>query len=193
MCPRYCSYKHTFTHSHTNTHTSSIVYPQSKAIKRLQTIQTSAARLVSRTKKYQSISRVLQSLHWLPVHYRIMFKILLLSYQCFHNLAPSYLTELLTIYKPGRNLRSGKKNFFVISPVLTKTYGERTFVHAAPIMWNNLPDSLRSLNSMEHFKSALKTYLFQLSLISWTCTVPPPNLFFLTAHRDVPCKVLCAL
>ena len=135
-------------------------------IKRLQTIQNSAARLVSRTKKYQSISPVLQSLHWLPVHYRIMFKILLISYQCFHNLAPSYLTELLTIYKPGRNLRSGKKNFFVISPVLTKTYGERTFAHAAPIMWNNLPDSLRSLNSMEHFKSALKTYLFQLSLIS---------------------------
>ena len=135
-------------------------------IKRLQTIQNSAARLVSRTKKYQSISPVLQSLHWLPVHYRIMFKILLLSYQCFHNLAPSYLTELLTIYKPGRNLRSGKKNFFVVSPVLTKTYGVRTFAHAAPIMWNNLPDSLRSLNSMEHFKSALKTYLFQLSLIS---------------------------
>ena len=118
---------------------------------------TTYTRLVSRTKKYQSISPVLQSLHWLPVHYRIMFKILLLSYQCFHNLAPSYLTELLTIYKPGRNLRSGKKNFFVISPVLTKTYGERTFAHAAPIMWNNLPDSLRSLNSMEHFKSALKT------------------------------------
>ena len=119
---------------------------------------------MSRTKKYQSISPVLQSLHWLPVHYRIMFKILLLSYQCFHNLAPSYLTELLTIYKPGRNLRSGKKNFFVIPPVLTKTYGERTFAHAAPIMWNNLPDSLRSINSMEHFKSALKTYLFELSL-----------------------------
>ena len=79
-------------------------------------------------------------------------------------LAPSYLTELLTLYKPGRNLRSGKKNFFVIPPVLTKTYGERTFAHAAPIMWNNLPDSLRSINSMEHFKSALKTYLFELSL-----------------------------
>ena len=93
-----------------------------------------------------------------------MFKILLLSYQCFHNLAPSYLTELLTIYKPGRNLRSGKKNFFEIPPVLTKTYGEHTFTHAAPIMWNNLPDSLRSFNSMEHFKSALKTYLFELSL-----------------------------
>ena len=90
-------------------------------IQRLQIIQNSAARLVTRTKKYQSISPVLHSLHWLPVHYRIMFKVLLLSFPCFHNLAPSYLSELLTIYKPGRNLRSGKKNLFVIPPVLTKT------------------------------------------------------------------------
>ena len=57
-----------------------------------------------------------------------------------------------------------KTTCFVILPVLTKTYGERTFAHAAPIMWNNLPDSLRSINSMEHFKSALKSYLFELSL-----------------------------
>ena len=42
--------------------------------------------------------------------------------------------------------------------------GERTFAHAAPIMWNNHPDSLRSINSVEHFKSALTTYLFELSL-----------------------------
>ena len=34
-------------------------------IQTLQTIQNSAARLVSRTKKYKSISPVLQSLHWL--------------------------------------------------------------------------------------------------------------------------------
>ena len=55
-----------------------------------------------------------------------------------------------------------EKLFFVVPPVLTKTYmyGEHTFAHAAPILWNNLPDSLRSINSMEHFKSVLKTYLF---------------------------------
>ena len=138
---------------------------------------------------------MLVGIRWLPVHYRIMFKILLLSYQCFYTLAPSYLTELLTIYKPGRNLRSDKKHCFVIPPVLTKTYGERTFAHAAPIMWNNLPDSLRSINSMEHFKSAVKTYLFELSL--WyhepiQCLLLLTS-FFLTAHRDMPCKVLCAL
>ena len=61
---------------------------------------------------YKLVSSKLQILIWkdtiFPIHYSV---ILLLSYQCFHNLAPSFLTELLTIYKPGRNLRSGK-NFF---------------------------------------------------------------------------------
>ena len=50
--------------------------------------------------------------------------------------------------------------FVYIGVVLSKI----NIAHAAPIMWNNLPDSLRSINSMEHFKSALKTYLFELSL-----------------------------
>ena len=43
---------------------------------------------------------------------------------------------------------------------------ERTFAHAAPILWNKCPDSLRSVYSMEDFKSALKptclTYLHDI-------------------------------
>ena len=158
-------------------------------IQRLQTIQNPAARLVSRTKKYQSISPVLQSLHWLPVHYRIMLKILLLSNQCFHNLAPSYLTELLTIYKPGRNLRSGKKNFFVIPPVLTKTYGERTFAHAAPILWIQVfPTLWRSTQWMLFKCNFLKGFI---SIIPWYhetligCSLMLTSDFYYSAYRDI--------
>ena len=63
----------------------------------------------------------------------------------------------------------GQGNFCILS---LSVRGELTFLVECiyykkhTIMWNNLPDSLRSLNSMEHFKSALKTYLFQKSLIS---------------------------
>ena len=131
-------------------------------IQRLQVVQNSAARLVSRSNKHESVSPILQSLHWLPVRSRIMFKILLFAYECFHDLAPSYLSELLTTYKPERNLRSSKKNLFIIPTVLTKTYGERSFAYAAPILWNSLPDSLRCINTIDHFKSALKTHLFKI-------------------------------
>ena len=58
-------------------------------LKKLQVIQNAAARLVTRTKKFESISPILRALHWLPIRSRIAFKILLLTYQCFHEMAPS--------------------------------------------------------------------------------------------------------
>ena len=42
----------------------------------LQKIQNTAARIISRTRKFDHITPVMQNLHWLPVQYRIMFKIL---------------------------------------------------------------------------------------------------------------------
>ena len=57
-------------------------------------------------------------------------------------LSSTWLHHILLNYLPFTNLEGisgqARKTFFVISPVLTKTYGERTFAHAAPIMWNNL-------------------------------------------------------
>ena len=42
-----------------------------------------------------------------------------------------------------------------------KTYGDASFSVAAPLLLNSLPSNLRSANSVKHFKSLLKTYLFQ--------------------------------
>ena len=154
---------HAFVMCHIDFCNSLLIGLPVRHIQRLQVIQNSAARLVSRTKKHESVSPILQCLHWLPVRSRIMFKILLFAYECFHDLAPSYLSELLTTYKPERNLRSSKKNLFIIPTVLTKTYGERSFAYAAPILWNSLPDSLRCINTIDHFKSALKTHLFKIA------------------------------
>ena len=60
-------------------------------LKRLQSVQNAAARLVSGSRKYDHISPVLHQLHWLPVDKRIIYKILLMVFKCLHNLAPSYL------------------------------------------------------------------------------------------------------
>ncbi len=40
---------------------------------RLQTVQNAAARLLTGTRKYEHITPVLLSLHWLPVHFKIEF------------------------------------------------------------------------------------------------------------------------
>ncbi len=49
---------------------------------------------------------ILQSLHWLPIKFRISYEILLLAYKALNDLAPVYLTSLLSCYNPTRSLRS---------------------------------------------------------------------------------------
>ena len=130
-------------------------------IQRLQLIQNSAARLITQTKKHESISLVLRNLHWLPIQSRIQFKVISLTYQCFYHFAPPYLTELLRQYKPERTLRSSKKSLLHVPHTITKSYGERSFSHAATVLWNNLPEYLRNIEKYDKFRSNLKTYLFQ--------------------------------
>jgi len=48
------------------------------AIQKLQQLQNSAARFVSKTGRYEHIIPVLKALHWFPVRYRIDFKITVL-------------------------------------------------------------------------------------------------------------------
>ena len=53
---------------------------------KLQTIQNSAARLITEGSKYDHITPVLYNLHWLPVCKCIEFKVLLLVFKCIHGL-----------------------------------------------------------------------------------------------------------
>ncbi len=69
-------------------------------------VQNAAARVLTRTRKYDHISPVLSTLHWLPTKHRIDFKILLITYKALNGLAPQYLSELLSHYSPPRPLRS---------------------------------------------------------------------------------------
>ena len=43
-----------------------------------------------------------------------------------------------------------------------KSYGQRACSNSAPILWDNLFKAIRNSESALFFKSALKTYLFQL-------------------------------
>ena len=76
------------------------------ALKHLQLVQNAAARVLTRTKKCEHISPVLKTLHWLPIKFRIDYKILLLTYKALKGLAPVYLSELLIPYSPPRLLCS---------------------------------------------------------------------------------------
>ena len=62
---------------------------------RLQKIQNSAARILARLPRFSHILATLFDLHWLPIRYRIKFKMCILTYQAYHRSAPSYLCDII--------------------------------------------------------------------------------------------------
>ena len=129
-------------------------------IKKLQLIQNNAARVVVQQNRSCHITPILIDLHWLPVVFRIHYKILLLVYKCINGKGPAYLTSLLQTYTPPRALRSSTQLLLTEVPS-QKKYGERAFCAAGPKLWNYLPLHIRQCNSVAAFKSSLKTYLFK--------------------------------
>ena len=75
----------------------------------------SAARLAESSWKYEHISPLLMELRWLPIEQRVEFKILLYVFKIVNDMAPSYLQDLLELYRPTRYLTSTKKSYCKLS------------------------------------------------------------------------------
>ena len=132
-----------------------------KMLTKLQTLQNASARLVTGLKKREHITPTLRKLHWLPVHERIIFKILLLTFKCLNGMGPSYLSDMLKPYTPARTLRSSSNNLLQIPNTHYRDTERRSFSVRAPIEWNRLPLEIKNKKTVASFKVALKTYLFK--------------------------------
>ena len=71
-------------------------------IHKIQRVQNAAARVICNESKYCRITPLLYNLHWLPVTFRIEFKILLLIFKAIKGFAPGYITELINVKNEGR-------------------------------------------------------------------------------------------
>jgi hypothetical protein len=127
---------------------------------RLQRLQNCAARLITRTPRRSHITPVLKELHWLPTEYRPRFKVLLLTYKALHGLAPVYISDMIEQYQPTRSLRSSQRSLLVVPRVRT-AYGKRSFRYASATLWNELPENVKSAQSVSAFKRLVKTHLFR--------------------------------
>ena len=128
---------------------------------RLQRVQNTSARLISQTRKYDHITPVLIKLHWLPVEFRVQYKVLLYTYKSTQGTVPVYISNLVEHQQHRRTLRSNSKSLLNVPRLRTITYGDRSFRKSAATLWNNLPEHLKAANSVNLFKSKLKTYLFK--------------------------------
>ena len=111
-------------------------------IQKLQRVQNSAARLVFQESQFCLITPFLRALHWLPVSYQIAFKIILLTFKAIHKLAPTYISELVSL-KVLDTLGVGTISDQMTANFLTFHHASlvprlvsRSFYMAAPKLWN---------------------------------------------------------
>jgi hypothetical protein len=136
-----------------------------KDLRPLQAVQNAAARLIVGLRKRDHITPTMKRLHWLPVEYRILYKVLLLTYKSLNGCGPEYLKELLNNYVPTRSLRSSHSGQLCVPKTHYVTTKKRAFGACAPTEWNKLPTNIHHKDSVNSFKTALKTYLFKLAFV----------------------------
>ena len=156
-----CSIVHPFISSHIDYCNTLLNGLPACLVGKLQRVQNAAARLTLKIGKFDHVSPALIQLHWLPVRFRIKFKVLLLVFKAIHKMSPQYITEMCVRTMNDRYcLRSNNAVTLTVPRFKCITFGGRAFAASAPYQWNTLPDRLRSCNDLETFKRQLKTYLF---------------------------------
>jgi len=145
---------------------------------RLQRMQNAIARVVVNDYSRLHVSEVLQSLHWLPIQFRIDYKISLLTYKILSTGEPSYLFDMLFFHVPARSLRSSADGPRLEIPFCKTVLASRAFSIYAPRLWNGLPLPLRNSISpsnppsaslpLSTFTSMLKTHFSTLAFEAGT-------------------------
>ena len=142
-------------------------------IERLQRVQNCLARVVCKASRFIRSKPLLNFIHWLPVKYRIRFKLCTITFKAFLFHQPTYLYNYLVPLQNSRLLRSSNTNMLTVPRFRTK-WGSRAFAVAAPPTWNSVPVNLRTASTVTStvtaFKKMLKTFFFNSA-----SPPPPPN------------------
>ena len=158
-------------------------------IERLQRIQNQAARMLKRIPRRNHITTVLRELHWLRIHDRIIFKILLLTHKAVNNTAPEYSCDLIRLNVKSTTIRT-RASFdpcFLCVPPISKTCAnslfDRSFVYAAPTLWSVLYLDIRLL-PFDTIKKSVTTHLYLKYFV---------NLFLLYLYYffDISVSTMC--
>src|SRR6218665_405151 len=90
-------------------------------------------------------------LHWLPVPFRIDYKLCLLVFLSLHGAAPVYLRDYCIGTRSsasGLRLRSLERTDLQVRRMRTH-FGDRAFSAAGPRCWNSLPPAICLANSVD--------------------------------------------
>jgi len=128
----------------------------------LQRVLNAAARLVFGLGRFDHVTPSLIQRHWLPVIYRVKFKLCCIIHTIYYGRSPTYLSEAVQSVSASRSrswLRSTSTSLMDYAlPRLRTKFGERAFSHAGPATWNTLPDNVRTVADLVKFRRLLKSH-----------------------------------
>ena len=138
-----------------------------KELMRLQRVQNTICRIITRLPRQASITGALKSLHWLPGNYRIKIKLQCLTFKILQSGQPSYLCSYIHPYTCIKHTRRSdpEQKYLEIprfdSRVLrSKNMFVKAFCHLAPTLWNTLPLQARTASALSSFRLSLKAHMF---------------------------------
>jgi len=112
------------------------------------------------------ISPALYQLHWLPVDYRIQYKLCPMMHGVYVRRCPKYLDQTVQLadsVRRRRGLRSSVSadlRYRYVVPTTRTKLGKRAFSVASPTAWNTLPADIRRTTDTVAFKRQLNTHYF---------------------------------
>ena len=84
----------------------------------------------------------------------------ILMYKSIHGMAPAYLCNEITLHSEiaERTTRSVNDNNVYVPYAHLESF-KNSFTHRGPIMWNSLPDYIKTCGTLHSFKAKMKLYI----------------------------------
>ena len=128
----------------------------------LNRVMNAAVRRVAGLGVRDHVTPAMCELHWLPVTFRVQYKLCLMDHSAVNGFSPEYITDVLVPMSSlqGRTTRRSFTSGSFDVPRTSTCFCERAFSVAGPAAWNKLPPNLRLITDNYRFKHALKPHFF---------------------------------
>ena len=130
---------------------------------KLQSTNAFALRTLLNHSRLTAYEELLKMAHINSLEHRRIEQALILVYKSIYDQAPVYILEMFTLRNNGYSLR-GHFKIVLLRP--TSSYMQHSFMYQAGKQWNNLPDEIRTSESLSIFNKNLQN--LQLSS-SYNC------------------------
>ncbi len=120
-------------------------------------------RVILRCKRLTPIRNMIATLEWLNISERLFLITMTLIYKILNNLAPSYLSNLITLKKELNTYetRGNSNNNIYVSHVNYKSTMKSLFFKGV-VDYNKIPIDIKNSTSVKLFKTKMKKYILEM-------------------------------